>query len=128
MTEHDVTPVFDGDDTVFTICGRGAKDQGDEFLRTLDRQNQAKFHRYLERLRDGQHVKSPENMRHISGVKDPQGQGAEVHELKVHRDGGLRLYLVRFNERWYITHGVKKVKDSGVPDQARKALRIFWNN
>jgi len=127
MTEQNVTPVFDGNDVVSTICAHGAKDEADEFLRTLDRANQAKFHRYLERLRDGLHVKSPENMRHIKGVKDPKDQGAEVHELKVHRDGGLRLYLVRYAGRWYITHGVKKVKDSGVPKQARRAFAIFWN-
>jgi phage-related protein len=125
MTEHNVSPVFDGQDVVYTICEHGKKDQADEFLRTLDQQSQAKFQRYLERLRDGHHVKSPENMRHISAA-DPRGQGAEVHELKVHRDGGLRLYMVKFNGRWYLTHGTKKVKDRNVPAEAQKAFRIFW--
>jgi phage-related protein len=127
MTEQNVTPVFDGNDVVNTICGHGKKDQADEFLRTLDQKNQAKFQRYLERLRDGQQVKSPENMRHIKAL-DPQHQGAEVHELKVHRDGGLRLYLVRFVDRWYITHGAKKASDRQVLAQAERAFRIFWGD
>jgi phage-related protein len=127
MTEQHVTPVFDGSDVVSTICANGTKDEADEFLRTLNKQDQAKFQRYLERLRDGHHVKSPENMRHIKAT-DPRSKGAEVHELKVHRNGGLRLYGVRFNDRWYLTHGVQKVKDSAVPGEAAKAFRIFWGD
>lgn len=127
MTEHHVTTVFDGSDVVSTICAQGKKDEADEFLRTIDKPDQAKFQRYLERLRDGHQVKSPENMRHIK-VPDPKSKGAEVHELKVHRNGGLRLYGVRFGGRWYFTHGAKKVKDSAVPAEAAKAFRIFWGD
>jgi len=125
MTEHNVTPVFDGNDTVNTICAHGDKDEADEFLRTLNAASKAKFQRYLEYLRDGHRIKSPENMRHIN-VADPMNKGAEVHELKVHRDGGLRLYIVRYGGRWYATHGTKKVKDSAVPREAQKAFHIFW--
>ncbi|MFL0713202.1 MAG: type II toxin-antitoxin system RelE/ParE family toxin [Microcella pacifica] len=125
MTQHNVSPIFDGSDSVNTICRVGAPDRADEFLRGLDARDQARFQRYFERLRDGHRVKSPENMRHISGVTDSKAPGATVHELKVHSRGGLRLYVVRFEGRWYATHGVKKVKDSAVPAEARKALRIF---
>lgn len=128
MTEQHVTPVFDGNDTVNTICAQGDKDEADEFLRAIDAKNKTKFQRYLEYLRDGHQVKSPENMRHIK-VQDPRGMGAEVHELKIHRDGGLRLYLVRFERRWYATHGVRrKVKDAAVPAEAHKAFKIFWGD
>lgn len=124
MTQH-VTPVFDDSDVVYTICRAEGTDEADSFLRALDARDQVRFQRYLERLRDGHRIKSPENMRHIRGIQDPRVPGAEVHELKVHSRGGLRLYVVRFENRWYATHGVKKVKDSAVPAQARKALDIF---
>lgn len=125
MTQHNVSPVFDGSDVVNTICVAGESDRADEFLRGLDTKDLARFQRYFERLRDGHHVKSPDNMRHIVGVTDSAVPGATVHELKVHSRGGSRLYVVRFEGRWYATHGVKKVKDNAVPAEARKALRIF---
>lgn len=128
MTERSVTPLFSDSDVVNTICAEGEVDDAEHFLNTLDRVERARFKRYFERLRDGHHIKSPENMRHISEVRDPKGKGAEVHELKSHTRGGLRLYVVRFEKRWYATHGVKKVKDRAVPDQARKAFRIFWGD
>jgi putative component of toxin-antitoxin plasmid stabilization module len=123
-----VTPIFDGHDNVCTVTGPNGRDEACDFLTTLVHADQGKFHRYLEYLRDGRHVKSPENMRHIKGVTDPHDMGAEVHELKVHRSGGLRLYLVRYNDRWYATHGVRKVSDKQVPKQAAKAYQIFWND
>ena len=127
MAQQHVTPVFDGHDTVNTICAAGAKDEADEFLRTIDKRDQAKFQRYLERLRDGFQIKSPENMRQIKGVAD--ARGAEVHELKSHGGGGARLYVVRYHGRWYATHGVRrKVSDRAVSTQGEKALRIFWGD
>lgn len=128
MTERRVTPtpVFDGHDTVFTVSNANGEDEGDEFIRSLQPRDQAKFQRYLERLRDGHRIKSPENMRHIKGVADPKGMGAEVHELKSHNQGGLRLYVVRFQGRWYVTHGARKGSDKDVNKNAKKALSIFW--
>lgn len=128
MTEQHVLPVFDGSDVVSTISCKGERDEANEFLSTLDERDQARFQRYLERLRDGHQVKSPENMRHIKGAKDPHDDGAEVHELKTHSGGGQRLYLVRYKKRWYATHGKKKGSDKAVPKEAEKAFRIFWGD
>lgn len=127
MSEQKVNPVFDGHDNVFTITGPNGKDEAEEFLSTLAEKEQARFQRYLERLRDGQQVKSPENMRHIKQVKDPKGMGAEVHELKSHSGGGLRLFVVRYHSKWYLTHGGKKVSERRVPVEAARAFDIFWN-
>src|SRR5699024_3856595 len=121
MTERHVTPVFDGSDKIFTVCDENGTDHGYEFIRTLNERDLAKFRRYLTYLRDGLQVKSPDNMRHIK-VADPEGLGAEVHELKIHRNGGLRLYIVRYGERWFVTHGAKKPKGNQVPKQAKKAF------
>lgn len=128
MTEQRVTPtaVFDNSDVVFTVSNAKGEDEGDEFISSLQTRDQTKFQRYLEYLRDGHHIKSPENMRQINGVKDPMGRGAEVHELKTHRQGGLRLYVVRFQDRWYITHGDRKGGDRQVVKNAKKAFAIFW--
>lgn len=60
MTEQPVLPVFDGSHVVSTISCEGERDEANEFLSTLDERDQARFQRYLERLRDGLHVKSPE--------------------------------------------------------------------
>jgi putative component of toxin-antitoxin plasmid stabilization module len=127
MTEHQLSPVFEGHNNVCIIGRYDGDDNASDFLKAIDDKDAGKFRRYLERLRDGFHVSSPENMRHIK-VPDPKGAGAEVHELKVHRNGGLRLYLVRFESRWYLTHGGKKVADSKVPKEAAKAFAIFWND
>lgn len=126
MTEHQLTRLFEGHDNVCIITRSDGDDNASNFLDELEDKDAGKFYRYLERLRDGLQVKSPENMRHIHAI-DPRGAGAEVHELKVHRNGGLRLYVVRFEKRWYITHGVKKVPDRKVPREATKAFSIFWN-
>jgi phage-related protein len=126
MTEQRVSPLFEGHANVCTISTPGGTDEGLAFLADLDNADRAKFQRYLERLRDGLHVKNPENMRHIKDEKDPKKCGAEVHELKVHRNGGKRLYVVRFQGRWYVTHGASKPKDSQVRKQVRKAFAIFW--
>lgn len=118
--------MFDGHDNVFTITGPNGRDEADEFLSTLDVKEQARFQRYLERLRDGHQVKSPENMRHIKQVRDPRQMGAEVHELKSHSQGGLRLFVVRFQSKWYLTHGGKKISERRVPAEAERAYAIFW--
>lgn len=127
MTEHRLTQVFEGHNNVCIISRSDGDNHVSDFLNEIDDKDAGKFKRYLERLRDGLQVKSPENMRYIK-VADPKDAGAEVHELKIHRNGGLRLYLVRFEKRWYITHGTKKVADSKVPKEAAKAFAIFWND
>jgi len=93
---------------------------GEEFIKALPRERQAKFHRYFEYLRDGKQIKSPENMKHLRTE-----EGVEVHELKVHADGGYRLYLIPEDGRWLVTHGVRKVKDNRVMAEVSKALRLF---
>lgn len=127
MTERTVTAVFADSDIVFTVSDANGVDEGEEFICSLGRTDQARFRRYLERLRDGYQIKSPENMRHIKGLDDSFSKGAQVHELKSHSGGGLRLYLVRFKGRWYVTHGARKGSDRMVIKQAKKALSIFWD-
>jgi len=128
LTEHDVSPIFDGIDIVNTIARRGETDAAEEFLTNVSPRVTARYERYFARLRDGHHLKSPEHMAHIKQVRDPHDKGAEVHELKVHMDGGYRLYVVRFEGRWYATHGVRKGSDRAVPKEARKAFAIFWGD
>ncbi|MFC9560033.1 type II toxin-antitoxin system RelE/ParE family toxin [Agromyces sp. NPDC056965] len=118
-------PVFDGYDNVFTMSGPNGRDEAHEFLSTLDKKDQARFQRYLVYLRDGHQVKSPEHMRRLH-VKDHRD--AEVHELKTHSNGGLRLYVVRWNGKWYLTHGGKKVAERKVTQEAKRALAIFWGD
>lgn len=128
MTKREVTPIFDNEDVVNTICDPGGTDLAVEFINSLDDRDAAIFRRYFQYLHQGARIKSPYNMRHISQVADRTGGGAEVHELKIHRNGGLRLYVVKFGDRWYATHGRKKPKDSKVPAEARKALAIFYGS
>jgi phage-related protein len=126
MTEQRVTPIFEGHDNVCTISNGAEEDQAKAFLDGLADKDRAKFQRYLEYLRDGLHVKSPENMRPVRGAKDSDDCGAEVHELKVHRNGGQRLYVVLFEKRWYVTHGLsRKPSDRDVVKQGNRALKVF---
>lgn len=98
----------------------GRSDAGD-FIRALDPRPKARFDVYFERLRDGRHIKNPENMRHLETRRD----GVKLHELKVHVGGGLRLYVIQRKHQWLATHGAKKVKDNRVPAEIRKAFDIF---
>lgn len=127
MTEQPKTliRVFDDSDVVFTVINDGGENEGKEFVDSLQEQDKAKFRRYFEWLKNGHHIKSPENMRFISG-NDPKDRGAEVHELKTHRQGGRRLYVVHFEGRWYVTHGDRKGGDKQVVKNAKKAFAIFW--
>lgn len=127
MTERRMTPIFDGYNNVFTVSGPNGKDEGHDFLLELDKRPQAQFKRHLTRLRDGHHVASPDNMRFLSS-NDPTGRGAQVHELKVHYGSGFRLYVVRWNAKWYVTHGARKPKDRQVPKQIRRAFDIFHSD
>lgn len=126
MTKLVISPIFDNEDVVFTVGIAGKTDEAEAFLLQLESRHQARFRKYFVYLKEGKQIKSPVNMRHIKGVRDPTGGNAEVHELKVHDAGGLRLYVVKFQNRWYATHGRKKPKDKDVPKEAKKAFGIFF--
>lgn len=117
MTEH-TRRLLSGCDTVLAVNRRsGGSDAVDFFVR-LDRRFRARYQRYLEYLRDGTPIKSPENFRRLSG----SGPDPTVFEIKVDK---YRLYVVRYDAIWYATHGRVKPKDNQVPREVDKALEIF---
>ena len=106
-------------DIVRAMVRRGGGCDAKNFIQSLDRRFQARYQRYLEYLRDGVSIKTPENFRRLS----PPGAEPIVFEIKVDK---YRLYLVRFNLNWNATHGRTKPKDNQVPKEIQKALEIFW--
>jgi hypothetical protein len=118
MTEH--TRRFWSDcDTVLAMNRRSGGSDAAEFLQKLQPRFMARYQRYLEYLRDGIPIKTPENFRRLS----QPGGDTTVFEIKVDK---YRLYVVRHNVSWYATHGREKPKDNQVPREIVKALRIFW--
>ncbi len=106
-------------DTVFAMNRRSGGSDAIEFLQRLQPRFASRYQRYLEYLRDGVPIKSPENFRPLS----PPGSDPKVFEIKVDK---YRLYVVRHSVSWYATHGRDKPKDSQVPREVSKALEIFW--
>lgn len=109
-------------DTVFAMNRRSGGSDAVDFLRRLQPRFMARCQRYLEYLRDGTPIKSPENFRRLS----PSGTDPVVYEIKVDK---YRLYIVHDDGRWFATHGREKPKDNQVPREVAKALAIFreWN-
>lgn len=118
MTEH--TMRFWPDcGTVLAMKRKSGGSDAIEFLQRLQPRYKARYQRYLEYLRDGTPIKSPENLRRLStGGGDPT-----VFEIKVDK---YRLYMIRNNVSWYATHGREKPKDSRVAREIEKSLTIFW--
>ena len=119
MTEPHVIRMLPNSDIVRAMVRRGGGCDAKEFIQSLDRRFQARYQRYLEYLRDGVSIKTPENFRRLS----PHGAEPIVFEIKVDK---YRLYIVRFQMNWYATHGRAKPKDNQVPREIQKALEIFW--
>lgn len=118
MTEH-ARRMLPDSDTVFAMNRRSGGSDAVEFLQRLQPRFRARYQRYLEYLRDGVPIKSPENFRRLS----PSGAEPVVYEIKVDK---YRLYVVHHQLRWYATHGREKPKDNQVPREVEKALAIFW--
>lgn len=118
MTKH-TTRFWLDCDTVLAMNRRSGGSDAIEFLQQLQSRFRARYQRYLEYLREGIPIKSPENFRRLSPGGDPT-----VFEIKVDK---YRLYVVRNNVSWYATHGRIKPKDSQVPREIDKALAIFWD-
>ena len=106
-------------DTVLAMNRRSGGSDAVDFFTRLDNRFKARYQRYLEYLRDGIPIKSPENFRRLS----PAGPDPTVFEIKVDK---YRLYIVRNNVSWYATHGREKPKDNQVPREVTKALAIYW--
>ncbi|TFC80777.1 hypothetical protein E3O45_01790 [Cryobacterium sp. TMS1-20-1] len=119
MTEHKPVQLLDGSSVVLAIVRPSGACDTQEFLRSLNFRFLARYQRYLEYLRDGVLIKSPENFRRLS----LPGSAAVVFEIKVDK---YRLYIVRFRSAWYATHGRVKPKDNQVNQEIKKALEIFW--
>lgn len=118
MTEH-TRRLLPDCDTVFAMNRRSGGSDAVTFLQQLQPRFRARYQRYLEYLRDGIPIKSPENFRRLS----PPGPDPVVFEIKVDK---YRLYIIRNNVGWYATHGREKPKDNQVPREITKALSIFW--
>lgn len=106
-------------DTVFAMNRRSGGSDAVDFLKALQPRYRARYQRFLEYLRDGVPIKSPENFRRLS----TSGSDPAVFEIKVDK---YRLYIVRDNVAWFATHGRDKPKDNQVSREADKALNIFW--
>ncbi|MBP1326327.1 hypothetical protein JOF28_001559 [Leucobacter exalbidus] len=118
MNEH-LTRFWPGCDTVFAMNRRSGRSDAIDFIQGLQIRYRARYAKYLEYLRDGTPIKTPENFRRLSSA----GDEAIVYEIKVDK---YRLYLIRYQLCWYATHGREKPKDSQVPREIRKAQDIFW--
>lgn len=118
MTEH-AQRLLPDCDSVFAMNRRSGGSDAVAFLRGLQPRYAARYQRYLEYLRDGTPIKSPENFRRLSAP----GTTPVVYEIKVDK---YRLYVVHHNLCWYATHGREKPKDNRVPTEVEKAFNIFW--
>ena len=106
-------------DNVLGAVRRSGGCEAQDFMQGIDRRYQARYQRYLEYLRDGIAIKSPENFRRLS----PAGSDPTVFEIKVDK---YRMYVVRSKSIWFATHGREKPKDNQVQHEIDKALSIFW--
>ncbi len=120
MTEHLGSPIelLDNCSTVLGLVRPSGRCESVEFIKSLQNRYQAKYQRYLEYLRDGTPIKSPENHRMLQR----EASGLVVSELKVDR---YRLYVVNAGAYWYASHGRQKPKDNRVPAEIKKALDTY---
>jgi putative component of toxin-antitoxin plasmid stabilization module len=93
-----------------------------EFLDELGPRPRAQFRALLERMADEGKILGEERFRKLEG-RTPQGQ-PEVWEFKAHDGPGWRLYAVRFQGNWLVTHGGRKPRDRRVAAEAARARRI----
>lgn len=91
-----------------------------EFLSGLGANEQARFRALLEQLCEVGFLRAPEVMRRLEVAGDPR-----IHEVKVHKGPGYRLYLVQKSRLWLATHGSKKPKDSRVQNEVERARKIY---
>ncbi|MDJ0355597.1 hypothetical protein [Paenarthrobacter sp. PH39-S1] len=120
MTEHIGSPIelLDGCSTALGLVRPPGRCDSVEFIRSLQTRFQARYQRYLEYLRDGTPIKSPEHFRALQREAD----GLVVAELKVDK---YRLYVVNRGIYWYATHGREKPKNNRVIVEINKALEIY---
>ncbi|WP_172592119.1 hypothetical protein [Subtercola boreus] len=122
MTEHSERQLLEGVDSVLAIVQLSGRCDAWDYIDGLADQAKAHFQRYFEYLAEGKHIRSPEKMRHLA----TDSMGNEVHELKVHLNGGSRVYVVKHGDRWFATHGSRKPKDSRVPTEIGVAWAVFY--
>lgn len=120
MTEPpDGIQLLPGNETVIAVVRGSGRCDAKDFIQGLEKRFQARFRRYFERLAAGLPVQSPPHIRRLS----PSGTDPVVYELKTDK---YRLYVIRSKQRWYVTHGREKPKNSQVPAEVDKALAIYW--
>lgn len=120
MTEPRGIPMVPGNGTVVAVVRRSGGCDAKDFMQSLDKRYQARYRRYVERLASGIRVQSPEHIRRLSRT----GTEPVVYELKVDK---YRLYVVRFHDRWYATHGREKPKNNQVQNEINKASQFSGN-
>lgn len=116
MTERSRV-LLEGSDKILGVVRPNGTCDAEKFLQGLDNRYKARYQRWFEYYRDGRAIKNPENLRHLR-----QSEDVAVWELK---SGGFRLYIVAHEDKWYVTHGVKKVQDKRVNAEIEKALGLF---
>jgi hypothetical protein len=118
MTEPHFLRLLGDTDVVVGVVRTNGRCDARDFIQKLQPRYQARYQRFLEYLRDGIPIQSPEHVRRLS----PSGEFPVVYELKADK---YRLYVVRDSQRWYVTHGRDKPKDNRVGAEIDKALSIY---
>lgn len=122
MTEPHLKPVFEGGSVVFYLVRADGINNAEDFLDKLPLRSRARFDRFIEKLRDGVVIRNKEQMRSL----ETDSLGHEQFELKVHDDGGLRLYVIQTGSQWLLIHGGKKPKKNKVNSEIGRTWEMFY--
>ncbi|MET3635679.1 hypothetical protein ABIC52_000449 [Curtobacterium oceanosedimentum] len=126
MAEPRGKRLLEGSDAILGIEQTDGSCEAEAFIQKQPKQVQARYKRYLERLRDGLPVKNPEHMRPL----DSDSLGNEMHELKNHSPSATRLYIMKLGTptngtKWIATHGGPKPKK--VETEIKNTWTKFYN-
>lgn len=106
-------------DNIRALVRSSGRCDAEEFLNSLDRRYRTRYLRYLQYLSEDIPIKSPENSRVLRRNDHHDILIAEVEVDK------YRLYVIRYDLVWYMSHGRSKPKDHQVPREIDKALNFY---